>query len=168
VQKEEPYSDKTVGRVDRDGRGQGESMRVRPAVIAFVVGIFCSGAVLADDSYLCVGALATGFGFHYEKNAWEVDRFPPTKLIVKRADSLIVEWRVYDFEKNVPIASCRGDFDREGFLRCDGVAQFMMSRVTKRFLYIYTLGYWSDSENYPAYKEGTNRPWMEIGKCSRL
>jgi hypothetical protein len=53
-------------------------------------------------------------------------------------------------------------------LRCDGVAQFLMSKEKLRFMYIYALGYWSDSDKYPAYKEGTNRPWMEIGRCSRF
>jgi hypothetical protein len=141
-------------------------MRIRMAVaLAVVLGCLFSAIVQAEDAYLCVGEQATGFGFHGD-NTWGVERFQPTKLIVKRTTDLIHKWQVYDFSKNVAILNCNGDFNENGLLECSGISEFRMSREKMRFLYIYTIGYWSETDKYPAYKEGTNTPWMEIGKCS--
>ena len=144
-------------------------MKIRLAfAVAVALGCLFGTTAQAEDAYLCTGDHATGFGFNADNMQWNIHRFQPTKLIVKRTDDLVFKWQVYDFSKNVAIINCRGDFDSDGFLGCSGAAEFRMSQDTLRFLYIYTIGYWSDTDKAPAYKEGTNTPWMEIGRCSRF
>ena len=137
---------------------------------ALVILLVCliSTAVLADESYLCIGEHATGFAFNEKNQTWITTTFQENKWMVKKSDDPQIKWQVFEFGKDFPIAMCEQDFNESGNLFCDGIAQFRMNKKNLRYLYIYPFGYWSDNEKYKMFKEGRNTPVMEIGKCSKI
>lgn len=149
-------------------------MRIR-TMGALVILLVCliSTVALADESYLCIGEHATGFAFNGKNKTWSTARFPPHKWIVKKSTNPKYKLEIVEFGEEYPTLKCDTDFNDSGNLICldtggEGWGQFRMSKNNLRYLWAYPYGYWSDTNEVKALKEGANTPLMEIGKCSKI
>ena len=135
-------------------------------VTVFAVGCLLSTSVRAEDSYLCAGEQATGFGFN-EKNAkWNAANLTAKRWIVKVDDTYSKGFVVLEEGAKYPASFC-GYFDSAGNLLCQGFWQFRMNRRSLRFISAYLEGYWNYDAKDMKNKEGESAPSIEIGNCSK-
>ena len=142
---------------------------------ALVILLVCliSTAALADESYLCIGEHATGFGYDNTNKSWSAARFKANKWIVKRSTNPQFKWIVFEFGEKIsedfPI-TCQQDFYPNGDLFSDpGGVQFRLNKNTLLFFMVIPIGYWYYGDEKSMYGiEGKFMPSMEIGKCSKI
>jgi len=137
----------------------------------FVVVIACclSVSVMASDTYLCRGEVATGFAFDKKRKEWYSASFKTLeKYLVSRNRTMPgPPWEVKEFGSNRAIASCRDDFSEGGELSCEMKGhKFYMDRNGLRYLLAFPDGYWNHVPGDP--EEGSNTPYLEIGTCRPL
>ena len=128
----------------------------------------------ADDSYLCVSDMSTGFKYNKALDKWEIANFivDENKYIVRRSTDKNIAWKVKRFEQDSDLALCKEDFNKYGFLFCELNNIFKMNKFNLRFVNIHPLGYYNssskDNQNTLLYKDGSTTPYIEIGKCSSI
>lgn len=123
----------------------------------------------AEEAYVCVADLATGFVLDKAKNEWRASTFsgPLDKFVVSKAKPpegafrpQKTAWEVKATGERVSQIWCTDDFNEFGNLICRGLTgDFRMNKNNLRFLYSYHMGYWNDR---------TGTPFMQIGKCSSM
>lgn len=142
---------------------------------AILAMLFIAGNATAQDAYLCIEDMATGFKYNEASKEWERTNFKSgDKYLLTRAkeDSVIkAKWELKRFGEDDSCGSyCEKDFNSLGNLWCRGLYNFSMNKNTNRFLLAYLVGYYQD--NNPAsggrQKEGGDSPFIAIGKCSAL
>ena len=126
----------------------------------------------ADDSYLCVSDMSTGFRYNKALDKWEIANFitDEDKYIVSRSIDKNIAWEVKRIGESSELAFCKKDFNKYGFLYCESNIIFKMNKLNLRFLKIYPTGYYNSSsknnQDIVLYKDGSSKPYIEIGRCS--
>jgi len=126
----------------------------------------------ADDSYLCVSDMSTGFRYNKALDKWEIANFitDEEKYIVSRSIDKNIAWEVKRIGESSELAFCKKDFDEYGFLYCESNIIFKMNKLNLRFLKINPIGYYNSSsknnQDIVLYKDGSSMPYIEIGECS--
>lgn len=145
--------------------------------MVFRVGLLIGSALLVsaqstNESFVCIPDLSTGFHFDRDTREWTSVQFKADeRYIVSRSARRGYFWEVRETGSNMPLASCKNDFNEYGSMACEGFVLFRMHRRNLRFLAVTQLGYWSDdlSDNADSLsREGANEPAMTIGRCARL
>ncbi len=67
--------------------------------------------------------------------------------------------------QSFPIARCKDDFNKVGFLFCEGWREFRINRTNGRFIAAFILGYFNVGVDEIT-DETSDTPSIEIGKCS--
>lgn len=134
-------------------------------------------SVWAQERYLCVAEMSTGFAFNKQNKSWHSTTFKTDeKFIVRKplpADGAGLQksaWLIAKLGDTFPTSSCEKDFYNNETLFCEGLQTFKFSKKTMRFLSGYLIGYWSDDvgSTSQVFSEGQNTPNLTIGKCSPL
>ena len=117
-----------------------------------------SARASADDSYLCITDLVSGFHYSEDHAAWEHAKFLSGEKFVirkRRADSYQVE-RVGNNSKWSAKCTHRTDQSNDSFSCVSGTDQFHFNRKELRFTAFRYFGYWNGS---------TDSLSISIGKC---
>lgn len=137
-------------------------------------------AKAAGGSYLCIGDHAVGFSFDNNSKQWIETSFKPHKYIVRKAKPSEFNnnannrpnlWIVEEFGEKLPVAFCDDGFNGN-LMDCKLFLHFEMNRQNMRFNTWYLTGYVDDlaidpkSKKWRKAPEGSDTPYMEIGKCS--
>jgi len=129
----------------------------------------------ADDAYLCVTRMVTGFSYDKARHSWHAtDSQAGRKYLVSRSRAQGVRWEVLPVGDIVPSALCKEGFSKAGTLTCRGFDEFKMNRNNGRFIHAYLVGYWTDNhgggrrEDPSLFAEGENAPFLEMGECSAM
>jgi hypothetical protein len=156
---------------------------MKPATRASFVGLVCGGlacgllcvSATASTSYVCVVDMATGFAFNKSHKQWECMHFnADTKYLLSQSTEEKYAWVVKEVgsRSTIPEAVCVDDFNDVGHLFCEGLlSEFRINKKNLRFLLVYPVGYWNDNREGMTTElrpEGTDTPYMAIGKCSLL
>jgi len=141
--------------------------RTKGALLILLVCLISTSG-LADEYYLCIGEQTTGFDYNKKNKRWSTASFHTNKWMVKKSTDPSYKQEVWEFGDSVPTIKCGEDFDEFGSLVCGDIMQFRMNKNSLRYLYIYPVGYWSDTNKLKSLNEGENTPLMEIGKCSKI
>ena len=144
--------------------GGRHPLLVNQIMLVFIVWFTLTGAALAQQ-YLCVAEQAAGFSYDKEKKEWKTTTFGVrSKYVVSKAEGAKHAFEVTEIGKTVPSFYCESDFDRLGFLRCpNALGEFKFNKDNGRYLSSYLAGYYDMlSEEH----EGSDTPYLEIGKCS--
>ncbi|CAN1517817.1 hypothetical protein MCEMSEM23_00987 [Rhabdaerophilaceae bacterium] len=127
-----------------------------------------------QERWLCVTDAATGFSFDLESKRWRATHFrSEDKWIIRRPDENDIsrlkrmrqaktpQWIVAHFGGGQTGGFCSDDF-REDELTC-GIffGQLKFNRKLLRFITTVDFGYVT-----PVEIEGTDTPYMQIGRCS--
>jgi hypothetical protein len=138
----------------------------------FIIVIFLSLSVptLADDAFVCIADLTTGFTFDGTPKKWRSTNFRATSKYFVSKSKTSGEWEVKSVGDPVPLSSCTSVRNDEELVCSEALGwEFRMNRYSLRFLYAYLLGYWDDRTRPPTYvKEGLRQPYLAIGACSPL
>jgi hypothetical protein len=151
--------------------------------LTFIVG--CSALLFgvtsaSADSYVCVADRSTGFRFDPTTKTWQTASFTTdrSKWIIRPPagnETFIAEgtrYAVFEAGSDIPNYGCESAFTEAGFLFCNvGPGEFKMNNKTNRYLLTYTFGYWTDDltpGDKRRFREGSDTPLIEIGRCNRL
>ncbi len=131
-----------------------------------------SASAYAAESYLCVADMATGFKFDKNRKEWKTTAFKAgNKYVLTKSKHEGYAWEVKKVGIRITQSWCKKDFDKYGFLLCDGFFAFKFNKNNLRFLNVHSIGYVDenlvDPEGNLPKVEGIT-PLMEIGKCSLL
>ena len=119
--------------------------------------------IIEQKKWLCIADMTTGFAF--ENGKWARVDFltEDNRFIVSRKQvvgSTKVRYHVTKFGEKFG-RQCDPDFPNEqGFLFCEGVANFKINTNTGRYMRVYPFGFIDGIDN------NNNTPLIEIGKCS--
>jgi len=126
----------------------------------------------APSGYLCVADKATGFAFDKGTKQWNQASFrTESKYLISPSTFKGYAWEVKRVGQQFTSAMCKDNFNSVGNLFCGGLGtEFKFSSGSLRYMSAYLIGYWpeanpkakSDSER----EEGSDTPYIEIGKCS--
>ena len=128
----------------------------------------------ADDSYLCVADMATGFQYNKALDKWEISNFlaDEDKYLVSRSTDNNIVWEVKRLGESSRFALCKEDFIQHGLLYCEFNIIFNMNKFNLRFIYIRPHGYYNsrskNDQDLLLYEDGSSMPYIEIGKCSSV
>jgi len=128
--------------------------------------------VSSDDSYLCISDISTGFRFNKALDKWDIVNFivDEERYFINKSIEKNIAWEVTQIGKSSKITLCKEDFDEYGFLYCESNIIFKMNKLNLRFLKIYPTGYYNSSsknnQDIVLYKDGSSKPYIEIGRCS--
>lgn len=116
-------------------------------------------------TYLCISD--AGVGFKWKNGQWVQTRFIEQKYLIKKSYYQIGKqksstWAVYLFGSKNSIHWCRGGFNTDDELNCDGVERFKFSRKTLRY------GATAMTSVLDPEDEPTDSMVIEHGKCSPL
>ncbi|MET0600046.1 MAG: hypothetical protein ABWZ57_19505 [Mesorhizobium sp.] len=149
-------------RCDQLNSALGPAGRRLAAVCLAFVALF--GEARAD-TFLCAGQLSTGFAFDGE--SWRIRPFEVVDkvFVVQPAADLADSYTVTRIGDQQPTHYCPTVRPSDGslLLTCGGLGSgFAFSSRTLRFQENYGIGYIGGAD------EGANRPYLLIGKCTRL
>lgn len=123
-----------------------------------------SAFVGGSTRYYCENSATVGFARDEPSNQWVGAVFGD------RESYSIIESEDGAYEIKVVgrdlYAGCYGDFDKRGFLDCEGVFMFKFNRISGRFIAAFPHGFYNV---VPGMNELTDKtvdwPWMRIGTC---
>ncbi len=122
----------------------------------------------AQEKYLCVPDLITGFRYNNYSKTWEQANFKTDyKYIITRSQFKEYAFDVIKIGDNYPTSLCKEGF-KYGVLHCSGTTNFKFNKKNGRYLKTYVIGYWTvdpDCNIVPT-DEKSGSPYIEIGKCS--
>lgn len=117
----------------------------------------------AQDAYLCIPDASTGFTFNSTSKAWEVARFTvANRRYVMRSQGAAWSWS----EMGDPHQDKCDAITQYGFVNCGGIIEIRFNKNTLRYQRWMTIGYVMSERN--AASEGSNTPFLEIGRCSPI
>jgi len=125
--------------------------------------------VAVAEQYLCVAEHSTGFSYDKATKEWKNTNFKTsTNYLVSKADGTKYAWQVTEIGKTRPSFRCESDFDEYGYLSCSGIGgDLNFNKKNGRFLHSYLIGYYIVlPEVNKLTDEGSDTPFIEIGKCS--
>ena len=136
--------------------------------LSFAILLLVALHVFAEEAYVCVADLQTGFMLDKTENEWRATKFQTNdKFVISKAKPQKdrfrpqgTRWEVKLMGEKVSQIWCTDDFNEFGNLVCRGLTgDFRMNKNNLRFLYFYDMGYWNDR---------TDTPFIQIGKCSAM
>jgi hypothetical protein len=128
----------------------------------------------AMDSYLCVSDKSTGFRYNKALDKWEIVNFivDVNEYIVSRSTDKNIAWEIKRKGESSEFSFCKKDFDEYGFLYCESNIVFRMNKLNQRFININPSGYYNstlkNNQKVMLYKDGSCKPYIEIGRCSSI
>ena len=132
------------------------------ALVISLVGIVVN-AFGAEERYLCVADMATGFCFNSSTKMWEQAKFnvDDKKYIITKLEYPKGALELKIVGNQVAIHHSKEGFGPLGNVAVfeGGFSEFRVNRETGRFIRTYTGGYIGGDQN-------SDTPWIEIGKCS--
>lgn len=142
----------------------------------FTVGLLTLGPTHQPRvSYLCIPDYTIGFQYDKATKEWSNTSFRiKERYVLARPDAdkfSNYKWGVTEVGSKFPSSFCMEDFNEKGLISCNGGFVFEMSTETLRFLISKTFGY---IQKYPlklgdeTLLEGSDTPYMTIGKCSAI
>ncbi|MDP1550487.1 MAG: hypothetical protein Q8L97_10060 [Nitrosomonas sp.] len=152
-------------------------------LLRLLFGVLASGAfsppAVGADGYFCAVDHSVGFSFNKTIKEWNPSIFKTTeKLLIARSSEEDIKlgfaWVVKEIGSSSPSYVCDTGFNDAGFLHCQGVigsvlGSFTFNKRNNRFLATYMAGYVTDGIGLgDLFEEGSNTPYMKIGKCSPL
>jgi hypothetical protein len=142
-----------------------------PALLTLLV----TKLTFADD-FLCIADLATGFRYNQNIKSWEESSFKLKKS--RYFISLREKGTGYDVKRSSGpdvMSRCKDGFDEIGSLSCKGTFDIKFNKINGRFVLTYPFGYFNvipdskiDSKLIRKTDQGSETPFMEIGKCSAV
>jgi hypothetical protein len=154
-------------------RLRGVKMNLYMKFLALVYLSAIGVSASAQNSYVCVEDLATGFSFDRSQKQWKsVDFKPNSKYLISRSRDSSRIWEIKEMGSSAPTAFCEKDFSDSGQIRCNGIGkEFLFNRKSLRFLATYTVGFWNEDalrSFVPNRNEGDDTPTLIIGRCNVL
>ena len=144
-------------------------------LVPVLLTLLVTNLTFAED-YLCVADLATGFRYNQNNESWEESSFKLKKS--RYLISLREKGSGYDvkrFSGPDVMSRCKDDFDEIGSLSCKGTFDIKFNKVNGRFILTYSFGYFNvipeskiDSDLIRQSDQGSETPFMEIGRCSAV
>jgi hypothetical protein len=132
-------------------------------IFILLFSLFFSFNTFAQQSYICVADSSSGFAFNKTTKKWY-----PTTFDVKNAKYVLSlkdrTWNWKEIGEEFSMTQC-GEFDKNGYLSCDGMLRLMFNKKTLRFLLTYEIGYVNVGI---IGTDGGDTPNMTIGKCSPM
>jgi hypothetical protein len=142
-------------------------MNAHTRLVTVLAAITTVSAAHAQDQYLCISDLASGFAF--KSNKWDTATFnvEDERFVLRRVrdsdDLPQTAWMITKIGNDYPEAICDNDFTDAGWLFCEGLAStWRVNRESLRFMYWYWLGYTRGEE------DTKSTPNITIGKCGEL
>lgn len=120
--------------------------------------VFFSTSAIADNSYLCIADLVTGFHHDESHDTWEQSAFLPGERFVlneERENFYRIE-RSGDTGSWAAICNSRTDLSEDSITCESGTNQFHFNRKLLRFTSFRYFGYWNGSSDSLS---------ISIGKC---
>ena len=134
-------------------------------IVALLVCCFCSTSAFAQETYICIADLSTGFAFNKTTKNWFSTNFnvQDNKYVLSQKNKLWY-WKKVGAPENATI-EC-GEFNPAGYLNCSSYGQVLsFNKTNLRFSLTNSVGYVSGEL---LGVEGSITPFMTIGKCSPL
>lgn len=151
---------------------------MRRALAAAIATTMLYAHLAHAESYLCVADSAAGFVYSKTSKRWTSTTFKSVEkyLLVRptEAEKVVFSgaWVLKEVGNDTPSAGCESEFGEAETLRCEGIYDFRFNCTSGRFLMAYLYGYWTDPPDKRTAAlfgdEGTNTPYLQIGKCSRI
>ena len=133
------------------------------ALVISLVGLVVN-AFGAEDRYLCVADMASGFYFDSSSKSYKQTHFDvrDNKYIVSKSELKYAELELRKVGQKAAVYLSPDGFSPDGglaYFRNSFMGEFRVSKRTGRYIHVYMMGYVTgDSEG--------NTPFIEIGKCS--
>ena len=134
-------------------------------IVAFLVYCFCSSSAFAQETYICIADLTTGFAYNKTTKNWFSTNFDvkDQKYVLSQKNKLWY-WKKVGGPESATI-EC-GEFNKAGFLNCNPFGEILsVNKTNLRFSLTNNVGYVSGEF---LGVEGSITPFMTIGKCSPL
>lgn len=128
--------------------------------LTFALLLLIPNLSFAGESYLCVADKSTGFDFNKTSKEWYSTNFNTTnqKYIISKSIIPSYTWDIKVLGGGTE-AYCKNDFNENGILICGVAYEFRINIKKLRYLKSYLSGY---------YLNGSDTPYIEIGKCSAI
>jgi hypothetical protein len=132
------------------------------------------GAVAFAEDYLCIADMATGFRYNEGSKNWEESSFrlKNSKYLISGLEKGAA-YNVKHLGGSDVMSRCKDDFNDIGSLFCKGTFDIKFNKINGRFVLTYTFGYFnvlpgiqSDSVSIRKSDQGSETPFLEIGKCT--
>ncbi len=142
--------------------------------------IFCllTTQASAEESYVCIADLSTGFKLNTITKQWETANFrTDNKYLISREKrgNMNWVWKGKKFGEEYSDFFCEEDFNDHGYLTCSGiVGKFIMNKTNLRYSLYTHIGFVTANimndkgEMVNKESDGADTPYMEIGKCSSM
>jgi len=133
-------------------------------LICIFILVFSNMAV-AQQGYVCVSDLATGFIFDKNLQRWKSANFNVNGekyLLTKKYG----QWEWKGFGQEISLLTCSKDFNEAAYMHCDGVEKVVFNNKNLRFMKFYSVGY--VNKGIGGNVEGGDTPAITIGTCSSL
>ena len=133
------------------------------AAIAFIAGLAPAIALADAQAYLCIADQAVGFRYDKNPKAWKSTLFSvkDERYILKLEDK---HWHWSKLGSSFE-GTCN-DFTTADTIGCVGTDEVLFNRTTLRYQLYYPFGYIAQMtlESF----EGSDTPYIEIGRCSEM
>ncbi len=132
--------------------------------LAFLLAAVFPFTVNAQNSYLCIADLSTGFSFDKVSKKWKSADFNVSGerfLLSKKNNAW--EWKKFGQESTS--YNCSKDFNEAGYLHCESLIRVVFNRKNLRFQSYYSIGYVNKGV---IGNEGEDTPYITIGQCSPI
>jgi hypothetical protein len=156
---------------------------VRDIRVALILVVLASPATAADENYLCIADMATGFKLDQPSKKWQIARFDVSKhrYIIRRTEKGLA-WN--EFGSSLAAIPC-SEFNDWGSTVCsDGIETMTFNKVNLRYQRVYASGWIDGDLPVPAQAKDPwgcaigdarecragppDTPLIEIGTCSAI
>jgi len=126
--------------------------------------------VIATEQYICTANKSTGFSYNKATKEWNSTHFKAdSKYLFSTSKDKKYTYKVSKFGSKSPVALCNQLFSDHGSIQCnEGFGtDFRFNKENGRYLFIMGFGYYFVRPDTPngTKDEGSDTPFMEIGKC---
>lgn len=146
--------------------------RLKASIFILVFSLAHFSSASAEDRFLCISDVASGVAFNKNPGRWVGTTFMAgSKFILRRIapseDRMPAadrgKWAVLTFGQEMPLTLCGDEAWHNGIFACDDFEDFLFSRETLRFQYIYKYGY---VHGDGIQDSDADTPAISIGVCS--
>ena len=144
--------------------------RLRIITILLTLAIYCPVAATAEERYLCVADLATGFRLNPTTKRWEIAKFSvdSVRYIVSKSKDIDYALEIKELGDKISYYHAKKGFDPEGggAMFSSAFGEFIVNIKTGRYIHYYRVGYVHGDTLLRGQKIPSDTPLIEIGKCS--
>jgi len=141
----------------------------RTILIAMVMVFFFVVPAYAEDIYFCFADKSTGFVYDKDLKEWVNSNYQGDhKYIVSKLNVKGKIWEVKKLGNDASVSICEDHFNESGILLCDGICEFKMNKINRRYILTCDVGYYYSGEGMKYSDEKSATPFIQIGKCSPI